>query len=155
MKTIFKQYAFPLIGLIVLLTALPVSIWQISKVANVGAEASSFTLIPYPGLSWSEPKQYTVSFLRNPQSSEETIVSSTGAMVTAISDKNISSESYFFYNQLLTSKGYSLLKITGDPNADTTWAATYESEGNICQIQYYPTPYSKDTFTLLLFFGNV
>jgi len=153
-KQTIKHYLFPIIGLFVIATALSVSILQISKVTHVSTKASDFTLVPYPGISWSQPKPYTVSFLRESETPDETISYSLGQMVTAESEKNISQEVYFFYNQLLISKEYSLLQVIGDPRKDVTWVATYESDNNICQIQYYPTPYKPNHFTVLLFFGN-
>lgn len=150
-----RQYIFPIIGLMLILSALPFSVWQITKKKVLTTEASSFQLVPYPGILWSPPKNYTVSFVKNAQTQSEEIFYSNGQSVTAETNKNISNEVYFFYKQLLISKGYSEIRISGNPQTDTNWVATYESDNNICQLQYYPTPYEKEKYTVLLFFGNL
>lgn len=152
---VLKKYLFPVIGLTIVLSALPFSVWQISQVQQTKTEASSFFLIPYPGLSWSVPKPYNVSFLRYPKTADEIISFSDGQAVTAETEKDISNEIYFFYNQLLTSKGYAQIQLTGNPTEKKQWVASYELEGNICQLQYYDTPYVHGHHTVLLFFGNI
>lgn len=156
--TYIKHNAFGIVALLLIMSALPVSILQIGKVTGYKASASHVTLVPYPGLSWDTPHEYTTTYLQEEGTPEEELKYTKGEVVTSVTRQNLSKEIYSFYETLLTSKGFSEVQRTGNPglgDEKSYWTITYQNDYDVCQIQYYPTPYSQDSYTVQLFFGNI
>lgn len=137
-----------------ILTAIPFTVWQAQKLTSFQSRGSDFSLVPYPGLTWSEPENYTVSVLLNAQTPFEKMVKANGMAVTSQTSENISESVFNFYNTLLTSKGFKLIKVIGNPQDSSNWVASYMNEGNYSEVQYYKTPYNEESSTVLLFFGT-
>lgn len=142
-------------SLLILVAAIPIGVTLVRRASTFQAQGSDFSLVPYPNVTWSETKPYTISVLINPQTPDETIVISQGQAVAGQTEANVSNEVYFFYDKLLTSKNFTQIKVTGDPTSDNTWVATYQLGENVCEIQYYPTPYASGTYTILVFLGSI
>lgn len=153
-KQSLKRNVFASVLVLILLTVLPFTVWQLQKLSQFSAQGADFSLVPYPELEWSAPKDYTVSVILNSQTPEESLLLSKGMAVTTETDKIISPAIYSFYDKLLISKQFTQIKKTGSPESDTHWVASYTHEGNFCQIQFYPTPYKEGSYTILLFFGD-
>jgi hypothetical protein len=149
-----KKNMFASIAVVLLLAAVPFTVFQLQKLSKFSAKGAEFSLVPYPGLEWTAPKDYTVSVTLKSQTPDESIFLSHGMSVTATSEENISQALYSFYDKLLSSKQFTQIKKTGSPESDTHWVASYVHEGNFSQIQFYPTPYKEGSYTILLFFGD-
>ncbi len=153
-KNQLRHNAFVLTAIFVFLAALPFTVFELQKLNQFRARGADFSLVPYPGLEWSQPKDYTISVITNPQTPDESLFISKGMAVAAETNTNISPAVFSFYDKLLISKEFVRTKLTGDPDNSQHWVATYNHEGNLCQVQFYPTPYKEGTYTILLYFGN-
>lgn len=145
--------SFLSLGLI--LVAIPITVSQSNTPSNFQTSASDFSITPYPGLTWTAPKDYSVSVIMEEGTANERVMLSKGMAVTTTTKENISESVYIFYNEILRSKGFELKKITGSPKFDSSWVANYISEGNYCEVQYYRTPHDETSHTILLFFGTL
>ncbi len=80
---------------------------------------------------------------------------SKGKAVTAETGISMGREVFFYYNQILTSSGFSLIQKTAEDAENMPWVASYIKDQNLFQIMYYKTPYTENSFTVLLFVGNI
>lgn len=154
-KSFIKRNIFTTFVILVIGSTLPIIVWQVGKINSYTTSASDFSLKPYPGLAWTAPIPYKTAFLQNEGTPEESLYYANGYMVTSLFEYNLSQELYSFYDTLLTSKGFVQIQTTGEPKSDLTWTASYMLEKSIAQIQYFPTPYTQNSFTFMLFFGSI
>lgn len=142
-----------IIALSVLMGILPVIPWEVAKNQNQAAEASYLTIEPYPLLDWSKPEPAIFVIVLNEGTKKEEIISSEGEQSLAESSSDISSQIFSFYDASLKQKGFIQKKVTNDPKKDKYWVVSYTKGSHYFEVQYYPTPYEKNTFTILVFFG--
>lgn len=136
-----------------LFASVPLLVYQTQNPPKEKALAATLALTQFPGLDWSIPTKEKVSVLLEEKTEKEHLTLATGEKSQAISTTNISVEVFKYYNEQLLKKGFNRIKLVGNPNQENYWVADYQSGTQYAEIEYYPTPYKTDRFTVVLFFG--
>lgn len=145
-----------MIGIIVLsflLGTLPVLVHEVQNPPTNQVQAATLALKQFPGLDWTTPSQENVSVLLGEKTDKERLVLATGQKSSAISTTDISVDIYNFYDKDIKLKGFSRDSLVRDPENSKYWVAHYHKGQEYAEVEYYPTPYKTDSFTIVLFFG--
>ncbi len=150
-----KSLVISLIVLGVLLGTIPVFVREAKEAdPNSEVEASAtLRLKQYPGLDWSNPNKEKVSVLSNEGTEQEVLSLAIGEKSVAVTTDHIPTEIAKFYEAQFKSRGLTQTKSYGDPSKDDYWVKIFQKESQYAEIEYYPTPYKNDSFTIVLFFG--
>lgn len=145
-----------MIGVIILsflLGTLPLLVHEVQNPTTPQAEAATLALKQFPGLAWTKPNQEQVSVLLNEKTDKESLTLATGQKSSAISTTDVSKEVFAYFQTQLLDKGFAKVRVVNDPKKDKYWVADYRKDLEYAEIEYYPTPYKTNSFTVVLFFG--
>ena len=145
-----------MIGIIILsflLGTLPLLVYEAQNPPAKQVQAALLSLKQFPGLDWAKPNYEQVSVLLDEKTEKERLVLAVGQKSIAISTTPISREIFAFYDKEFKLKGFSQETLVGEPIRDKFWVAHYHKGQQYAELEYYPTPYKTDSFTIILFFG--
>lgn len=158
MKNLHSQHltrgsVLTLVVVSALFGAVPLFVYEAQELPNSQTGSATLVLKQFPGLEWSKPSPEQVSVVLGEKTEKERLVLATGQKSSAISTTPISKETFAFYDKEFKSKGFFQEELVGDPTSDIYWVAHYHKDQQYTEIEYYPTPYKTNSFTIVLFFG--
>lgn len=137
----------------VMLGSTPLLVYRSANPENPQIEASTIELKQFPGLVWSTPSKETVSVLLKSSGDEQELGLAEGEKSSAVSEVSNGSEIAAFYRKQFLDKGFTETKAIGDPNTEKYWVNIYRQNSQYAEVEYYPTPYQQDSYTIVVFYG--
>lgn len=148
-KTRKKIKSYSILYLALIVTAIALLLLFIFK----GVKTDPFPVPYMDSLSWDNPTESSVYALINPDTDEEDVIFTPGTTRTAVIENSKADSFFDYYKNALIKEGFTQVSDTSSPQTDRYRVISYQKGRQWVELQFYPTPYHEDTFTISVFSG--